>query len=72
MINLHVRRRDRYACRCGRFRLSYRALRLGFFLMMLVILITLVVVRAVRRKATLLEILAEAAITLVALFVPSI
>jgi hypothetical protein len=71
VIDLHVHRRDKYALKCGERRLSYRALKLVVFILMSALLLTIVIVRALRQKKSGFETLAEVVVTAFALITPS-
>jgi len=71
MLEVHVMRRERYAFRCGRFRMSWRALRLSFFLVMALILVTLAIWRSIRQSRTVYDGVWNVALVIVGLLVPS-
>lgn len=71
VVELHVHRKDKYALKCGERRMSYRALKLVVFILMSVMLLTIVIVRALRQKKSGFETLAEVIVTIFALITPS-
>lgn len=71
MLEVRVLRRERYAFRCGRFRLSWRALRLAFFILMALLLLSLSIWRSARQERTVYDGLWNVALVFVGLLVPS-